>query len=134
MRILRRYWENTKSIERGTFALMLLPAMASLDPSFRLALPFWIMGFLQAAFSFRRVAQRSRLSLKLYLAGALILVVANTLLQYNWISNVWTRPLTHLFWFGLGMPAGQHFFVYAQEGGPEIFPTSGSYDSPRKTL
>lgn len=134
MEIFRRYWENTQLIERGTFALLLLPAVASLDPSFRLALPFWIMGFLQAIFSFRRVARNSRLCLRLYLAGALFLVISNTLLQYHWISNFWTRPLTHMFWFGLGMPAGQHFFKYAQEGGPEVFTSTSSYERSRKTL
>lgn len=130
MKAFRLYWEQTGGLERGTFLLLLLPLLLTLHPGFRLALPFWWMGFFQAMVSYRLVHRQSGRALKLYLGSLAFLSLANGLLQANWTSPTWTQPLTHALWFALGMPAGQHFFVYAREGGPEAL--FQSPDGPRE--
>lgn len=106
----QRYSENSEPADRVLLFFLVLPALFCLAPIFRSALPYWLLGFFQCALTVRWFRQYPRQGVVLLGSVALGLVAGNALLQYSYLSSVWTYRIIHGLWFWMGVPAGLHFF------------------------
>lgn len=112
----RRYKDNAEPADHGLLLALLLPALFCLAPVFRSALPYWLLGALQCALTHRWFRRYPRRAMALLVLVALGLIAGNALLQYSYLSSVWTYRIIHGLWFWMGVPAGLHVFGVIQRG------------------
>lgn len=104
------YKENSSSDDRWLFAAMLIPVLFCFTTTFHSALPTWLLGFFQAAVTHRWFRRYPRVGAGMLVLMAVAVIAANALLQYSYLSAVWTYHIIHALWFLLGIPPGLHFW------------------------
>jgi len=90
---------------------LLVPGLTCIRGYFSGAFPFWVTGIALGILGYQRLLRTARWLLPL---AWFLVLLGNTLLQFNLLDSRWTMPVADLLLISLGLPLGLHIQAVAR--------------------